>query len=146
MRRSGLITVLAVLQLVAGLFFAATAIYLIAETRNPEILKSQDAVGAVYGLKFTALAVSILAIPNFLAGIGLWRVQPWGRWLAVAINAVTLATLLYDPIFEHERMDLDDIWIAAVFAALLIVFLLPVVGKHLRSQQSAAKTLSESGT
>jgi uncharacterized membrane protein (DUF2068 family) len=145
-KRSGLITVLAILQLVAGLFFAGTAIYLIAETRNPEILKSQDAVGAVYGLKFAALAVSILAIPNFLAGIGLWRVKAWGRWLAVAINAVTLATLLYEPIFEHARMDLDDIGTALVFAGMLILFLLPVVGRHLRNDSAPAKTLPESGT
>jgi hypothetical protein len=144
-RRSGFITVLAILQMVAGLCFVGIAIYLLAQTRNPEILKSQDAAGAIFGYKIAALAVSILAIPNFLAGIGLWKVKAWGRWLAVAINGITLATLLYDPIFEHARMDRDDIGTALVFAGMLILFLLPVVGRHLRGAQSAAKTVPETG-
>ncbi len=146
MKRSPLITLLAILQLIAGLCFAGIAIYLIAQTRNPEILKSQDAAGAIFGYKIAALAVSILAIPNFLAGIGLWKVKPWGRWLAIAINGMTLAMLLYDPIFEHERMDRDDVGTALVFAGMLILFLLPVVGRHLRTEQAAAKTVSETGT
>lgn len=149
MKRTGLITVLAILQMLAGLSFAGIAIYLaiylVAQTRNSGVLKPQEAAGAIYGYKVAALAVSIVAVPNFLAGIGLWRMKPWGRWLAVAINGFTLATLLYGPIFEHESMDLADILTASTFAALLILFLLPVVGRHLRGEQTAVKALPEAG-
>ena len=39
-------------------------------------------VGVVFALAY--------ALANALAGWGLWKLQPWGRWLAIAVSALGL--------------------------------------------------------
>ena len=136
MTRSGLITALAVVQLLIGAVWLSIAFYLLSLTGSPEIANDQ---GAMQGLRIGALSIGIFAVPTLISAIGLWKIMQWGRWLAAAVYAVTLCALLYSPVIEHDPMDGSDITMAIVFAVLLIVFSLPAVGKQLKpgSQHSA---------
>jgi hypothetical protein len=139
MTRSGLITALAVVQLLIGAVWLSIAFYLLSLMGSPEIANDQ---GAMQGLRIGALSIGVFAVPTLISAVGLWKAMPWGRWLAVAIYALTLCALLYSAIFEHDPMDGSDITMAIVFAVLLVVFSLPAVGRQLRpsSQRSAIST------
>jgi|SRR5256885_16190986 len=136
MTRSGLITALAVVQLLIGAVWLSIAFYLLALMRSPEIANDQ---GALQGLRIGFISIVIFAVPTLVSAIALWKVQRWGRWLAIAVYAMTLCALLYGPIIDHDSLDGSDITIAIVFAVLLVAFSLPAVGKDLRksTQQSA---------
>src|SRR5215813_851524 len=106
---------------------------------SPEIANDQ---GAMQGLRRASLSTGIFAVPTLISAVGLWKVRRWGRWLAIALYALTLCALLYSPVFEHDPMDGSDITMSIVFAVLLIVFSLPAVGRQLGSgtQRSAVST------
>lgn len=141
MTRPGLITALAIVQLLIGAVWLSIAFYLLSLTRSPEIANDQ---GALQGLRIGFLSVIIFALPTLISSIALWRVKPWGRWLAIAVYGITLSALLYGPIAEHDTMDGSDVTMAIVFAVLLVLFALPPVGRQLKksSQQSAASIQS----
>ena len=139
MTRAGLITALAVVQLLIGAVWLSIAFYLLSLTQSPEIAHDQ---GALQGLRIGFVSILIFAVPTLISAIGLWKVKPWGRWVAIGMYALTLCALLYSPVFEHDPMDGSDIAMTIAFAVLLIVFSLPAVGRHLgrSTQQSTINT------
>ena len=130
MTRSGLITALAVVQLLIGAVWLSLAFYLLSLMSSPEIANDQ---GAMQGLRRASLSIGIFAVPTLISAVGLWKVKRWGRWLAIALYALTLCALFYGPVFEHDPMDGSDITMSIVFAVLLIVFSLPAVGRQLKA-------------
>ena len=136
MTRSGLITALAVVQLLIGAVWLSIAFYLLALMRSPEIANDQ---GALQGLRIGFVSIVIFAVPTLISAIALWKVKQWGRWLAITVYAITLCALLYGPIVDHDTMDGSDFTMAIVFAVLLVVFSLPQIGRQFRTstQQSA---------
>ena len=141
MTRSGLITALAIVQLLIGAVWLAIAFYLLSLMSSPEIANDQ---GAIEGLRIGFISIIIFAVPTLISAIGLWKVKAWGRWLAIAAYAITLCALLYGPVAEHDTMDGSDVTMAIVFAVLLVLFALPPVGRQLKksTQQSALSTQS----
>ena len=134
--RTGLITALAIVQLLIGAVWLAIAFYLLSLMRSPEIANDP---GALQGLRIGFISIVIFAVPTLISSFGLWKVKPWGRWLAIAVYAITLCALLYGPIADHDTMDGSDITMAIVFAVLLAVFSLPQIGRQLkRSIQHSA--------
>jgi uncharacterized membrane protein (DUF2068 family) len=129
MTRSGLITALAIVQLLIGAVWLSIAFYLLALMRSPEIAHDQ---GALQGLRIGFVSIIIFAVPTLISAVGLWKVRPWGRWLAITFYALTLCALLYSPVFEHDPMDGSDITMTIVFAVLLVLFSLPQVGRELK--------------
>jgi uncharacterized membrane protein (DUF2068 family) len=136
MSRSGLITALAVVQLLIGAVWLSIAFYLLALMRSPEIANDP---GALQGLRIGFVSIVVFAVPTLISAIALWKVRQWGRWLAIAVYALTLCALLYSPVFEHDTMDGSDITMSIVFAVLIVVFSLPQIGRQFRmsSPQSA---------
>jgi len=135
-KRTGLITALAIVQLLIGAVWLAIAFYLLSLMRSPEIANDP---GALQGLRIGFISIVVFAVPTLISSFALWKVKPWGRWLAIAVYAITLCTLLYGPIADHDTMDGSDITMAIVFAVLLVVFSLPQIGRQLKpsTQQSA---------
>jgi uncharacterized membrane protein (DUF2068 family) len=131
MTRSGLITALAIVQLLIGAVWLSIAFYLLALMRSPEIAHDQ---GALQGLRIGFVSIIIFAVPTLISAVGLWKVRPWGRWLAITFYALTLCALLYSPVFEHDPMDGSDITMTIVFAVLLVLFSLPQVGRELKTK------------
>ena len=138
MPRSGLITALAVVQLSVGAVWLAIAFYLLSLMSSPEIANDP---GALQGLRIGFISIAIFAVPTLISAIALWKVKAWGRWLAIAVYAITLCALLYGPVFEHDTMDGSDVTMTIVFAVLLVLFALPQIGRQLKpsSQPSALK-------
>lgn len=139
--RTGLITALAIVQLLLGAVWLAIAFYLLSLMRSPEIANDP---GALQGLRIGFISIVIFAVPTLISSFALWKVKPWGRWLAIAVYAITLCTLLYGPIADHDTMDGSDITMAIVFAVLLVLFALPQVGRQLKpnTPQSAVSIQS----
>jgi uncharacterized membrane protein (DUF2068 family) len=139
--RSGLITALAIVQLLIGAVWLSIAFYLLSLMRSPEIANDQ---GALQGLRIGFLSIIIFAVPTLISSAALWKVRAWGRWLAIAVYGITLSALLYGPIAEHDTMDGSDITVSIVFAVLLVLFALPQVGRQLKKsiQQSAVSIQS----
>lgn len=127
MSRSGLITALAVVQLLIGAVWLSIAFYLLSLMRSPEIANDQ---GALQGLRIGFVSIVLFAVPTLISAIALWKVKPWGRWLAIAVYVMWLCALLYSPVVEHDTMDGSDITMAIVFGVLLVVFSLPQVGRQ----------------
>ena len=134
MKRSGLITALAVVQLLIGAVSLSIALYLLALMRSPEIANDQ---GALQGLRIASVSIAIFAVPTLISAIAIWQLRRWGQWLSITLYAMTVCALLYSPVIEHDPMDGSDITMTVIFVGLLIVFSLPQVGRQLRksSQQ-----------
>ena len=139
MTRSGLITALAVVQLLIGAVWLSMAFYLLSLMGSPEIANDQ---GALQGLRIGFVSILIFAVPTLISALGLWKVKPWGRWLAIVFYALTLCALLYSPVFEHDPMDGSDIVMTIVFAVLLVVFSLPQIGRQLKQSSRPSGVIS----
>ena len=136
MKRSGLITALAGVQLLIGSLSLSIALYLLDLIRNPEIANDQAALQVV---RIFTRNVIIFTVPTLISAIGIWKVKRWGRWLAIMLYAVTVLVLLYGPVFEHETIEGSDIPRIVIIITLLVLFSLPAVGREFKrsTQQSA---------
>jgi phosphoribosylformylglycinamidine (FGAM) synthase-like enzyme len=132
MRRSRLLTTVSVLQTVMAAGCVAIVVFLVWLTRNPEVVKGKDAAQAVYGLKVGALAVGIFTLPVVVGAVGLWMRKRWARWVAALPNILFIGAMLWDPVIDRERPELDDAVITLIFIAMTVLLLLPAVGRALR--------------
>src|SRR5258707_14669887 len=100
MKRSPLVSIVNVLQLLLGLALAGLAIYLLALMRSPQTLADPDPVGTVHGLLIGAAVLGIPALITLIGVFGLWKRRFWGWVLSLATDVGTLAVLLYSMIDE----------------------------------------------
>jgi uncharacterized membrane protein (DUF2068 family) len=112
-------------------------VFLLWLTRSPEVLKNKDAAQAVYGLKAGALAVGLFAVPVIAGAVGLWMRKRWARWVAAIPNVVFVVAMLWDPMFEGERIDSEDAIMIATFVAFTVLLLLPALGRAVRQNTAA---------
>jgi hypothetical protein len=130
MKSPRLITAVTAIQLVVALVLASLAVFVLLQTRSPQILSEPDAADIIRGLKIGALALGLPALILAVAAYGLWKAQLWGWWLAFLINLVVDGILIYS-IFEDgwRAAELDNVIFAVCFAIPPILLLLPKVLK-----------------
>lgn len=83
-----------------------------------------------------ALIAPILGIAAYVIAavgivLGLWFGKLWARWMVVAVNFLMLIAMLAGPVVDHDYMDPDDIAFTALFAAMVIIALLPTFRRRL---------------
>lgn len=62
-------------------------------------------------------AFRILPVINIIALIGIWYLEPWGAYLAIACGVITIACDLYFGIYYH-------LYVAIPFTLILLFFVL----------------------
>jgi len=97
----------ATMELVLGVFCAATAAYL--------LLRSS----------FAAVVVACVAVVAFASAVGLFRRAKLGWWIAAVSNLLIAAALLWDA-FSEQYIDVAEIITGAIFLCLVaLLFLRP---------------------
>ncbi len=130
-RRPVLAIAASTVHIVLGVACVGIAVYCLYLTRSPQILKDKDAAETVYGLKIGAAIVGPVAIPYLLVGIGVWKGRLWGWVLGAVLDASVVALLLSDTLSER-RIDWDDVEIAVICLAPLLLLLFPPVWRWCR--------------
>jgi hypothetical protein len=128
MKRSALISIVNLLQLLLGLVLAGLSIYLLGLTRSRETLADPDPSGTVHGLFIGAAVLGIPAVITVIGAIGLWKRRFWGWVLSLATDVGTLAVLVYSMIDERD-WDGDEMALAAGCVVPIVLLLLPSVRK-----------------
>jgi hypothetical protein len=128
MKRPWLIATITTIHVVYALALAGLAVFVLLQTRSPEILSEPDAKDAIYGLEMGSLALGVPALILFAAVYGLWKGKLWGWWLAFLIDVSVDGVLIYS-VFEDgwRQAESDDVVLALCFASLPILLLLPKV-------------------
>jgi hypothetical protein len=128
MKRSPLISVVNVLQLLLGLVLAGLSIYLLTLTRSPETLADPDSAGTVHRLLIGAAVLGIPALITLIGVFGLWKRRFWGWVLSLATDVGTLVVLVYSMIGERD-WEGAEIALAAGCVLAIVLLLLPAVRK-----------------
>lgn len=128
MRRSPLITIVTVLQLLLGLLLAGLSIYVLALTRSPETLADPDMAGTVHGLLIGAAVLGIPALITLIGVIGLWKGKFWGWVLSLATDVGTLGVLIYS-MMDEGHWEPDEIGVFAGCVVPIVLLSLPAVRK-----------------
>ena len=126
MKRSPLISIVNVLQLLLGLVLAGLSIYLLALTRSPKTLADPDPAGTVHRLLIGAAVLGMPALITLIGALGLWKRRFWGWVLSLATDVGTLTVLVYSMIDERD-WEGDEIALAAGCLVLIVLLLLPKV-------------------
>ena len=126
MKRSPLITIVNVLQLLLGLLLAGLTIYLLILTRSRETLADPDSADTVHGLLIAAVVLGVPALITLIAVWGLWKRRFWGWVLSLGTDVGTLAVLVYSMIDEGS-WEGDEIALAAGIVVPVVLLLLPAV-------------------
>jgi hypothetical protein len=140
LKRSPLVTVILVWQLLLGLSLLGLTIYVLALTRSRETLADPDSVDTVHGLLIGAVVLGIPALATLIGVWGLWKRRFWGWVLSLATDVGVLAVLVYNFVGEKAR-DGDEIAFAVGFVVPLVLLLLPGVRRFYWSANST-KNLS----
>ena len=141
MKRSPLISIVNLLQLLLGLMLAGLSIYLVALTRSPKTLADPDPAGTVHGLLIGAAVLGVPALITLIGALGLWKRRFWGWVLSLATDVGTLTVLVYSMIDERD-WEGDEISWAAGCMLLIILLLLPAVRKFYWSAAVTTTSLS----
>src|SRR5258706_12000917 len=128
MKRSPLISIVNVLQLLLGSVLAALSIYLVILSRSPETLADPDPAGTVHGLLIGAAVLGVPALITLIGVFGLWKRRFWGWVLSLATDVGTLAVFVFSMIHERE-LGSDEICPAAGGGLAVFLVLLPAGGK-----------------
>jgi len=128
MKRSPLISIVNVLQLLLGVVLAGLTIYLLMLTRSPQTLADPDSAGTVHGLLIGAAVLGIPALITLIGVFGLWKHRFWGWVLSLATDVGTLVVLVYSMIDERD-WEGDEIALAAGCVLAIVLLLLPAVRK-----------------
>src|SRR5437764_8734216 len=112
MKRSPLVTIVNVLQLLLGILLATLTIYLLILARSRETRAESDAAGAVRGLLVGALIFGIPAVITLVGFWGLWNGKLWGWVLSLATNVGMIAGFVYS-ILSDTALDRDMIALGA---------------------------------
>jgi uncharacterized membrane protein (DUF2068 family) len=141
MKRSPLISIVNLLQLLLGLMLAGLSIYLVALTRSPKTLADPDPAGTVHRLLIGAAVLGAPALITLIGALGLWKRRFWGWVLSLATDVGTLTVLVYSMIDERD-WEGDEISWAAGCMLLIILLLLPAVRKFYWSAAVTTTSLS----
>lgn len=128
MKRSVLVTAIAVLQSLLTLVLAGVTIYLVWLAHSPNILAEPDAADASHGLMIGAKVIAGPAIVSCISSWGLWKNKRWGWWLALVMHVIIFATLAYGTLNENS-IDTEEIVVTLCFLVVPILLLLPRVRK-----------------
>jgi uncharacterized membrane protein (DUF2068 family) len=128
MKRSALVVTVLVSQFLLALLVLGTAAYVLWLTRSPDILNEPDAADAVRGLEIGAAVLGVPGLVLLVASVGLWLGRRWAWWLALATEAVMLATLLYS-MLDENTVEWDEATLTLCFLIFPILLLLPRVRK-----------------
>ncbi len=123
-------------------FLSAVACWLISSL--PGVVKGKDAAVTAHALRLAMIASTAYGVLALVAAVGLWRMQSWARWLAVALYGFLALGMVCDPMFGHEAVEMEDLVIAVIFIALTVLYALPSVGRALRTDSpvKAPETIS----
>ena len=138
MQRPRLILALAALQLVLGLVYMGGAIFLIHLTTTPEITNDKDAADAIQGILIAAAVAAAFGFGTLLSSFGLWLVEKWGRWLAIALNGLAAVFTIYN-LLDQSSIDWDEVAAPVMLLMALIPFLFPAVGRALAKPLNSTK-------
>jgi uncharacterized membrane protein (DUF2068 family) len=126
MKRSPLVTVAIVLQLLLGLLLAGLSIYVLTLTRSSANVADPDSADAIRGLLIGAAVLGVPAVITLIAAWGLWGRRFWGWVLSLATDVGVLAVLIYNLVTASNH-DGDEIKLAVAFVVPLVLLLLPQV-------------------
>lgn len=140
-RRPRLITALSIIQMVLAAIYLGGIVNLcyLAATANGQ--NAADVAKEVRGLLIGAAFSGSLAFGSVIAALGLWWQTQWGRWLAVTLLAIANAGLLIG-LYDEGDWEWDVLPALIPFALLLILFLLPAVGRALKRTPISGEDLS----
>ena len=141
MKRSPLISIVNVLQLLLGVVLAGLTIYLLALTRSPKTLADPDPAGTVHRLLIGAAVLGVPALITLIGVFGLWKRRFWGWVLSLATDVGTLTVLVYSMIDERD-WEGDEIALAAGCVLAIVLLLLPAVRKFYWSAAVTTTRLS----
>lgn len=135
MKRPRLILALAFLQLVLGVIYMSFAIYIIHQTTTPEIMNDSDAPDTIKGLLIGAALFGAMGFGTLVSSFGLWLVESWGRWLAIAMNGIAAGVMVYNA-FDESHLDWQDVAIPVALVLALVPYLFPTVGRALNGPKN----------
>jgi hypothetical protein len=123
MKRSPLITIVNVLQLLLGLLLAGLTIYLLILTRSRETLADPDSADTVHGLLIGAVVLGVPALITLIAVWGLWKRRFWGWVLSLGTDVGTLAVLVYSMIDEGDWEGYEMALAAGIVVPVVLLLL-----------------------
>src|SRR5882672_3389151 len=128
MKRSPLISIVNVLQLLLGVVLAGLTIYLLTLTRSPQTLADPDSAGTVHGLLIGAAVLGIPALITLIGVFGLWKHRFWGWVLSLATDVGTLV-VLFNRMTDEGEGEGDEIPLAGGCLLAIVLLLLREGGR-----------------
>lgn len=129
--RPASVTVANTLQLLLGLIYAGTLIYLFYLMRTPKIRQSPDALADLEGLTLAVCYLAPVALLTLFGAYGVWKNKRWGWLVSFMANFCVAAVFVYSLIDDGwHAADATDITLAAGSLLALIPLLLPPVWNH----------------
>jgi hypothetical protein len=124
MKRPGIVSFNAILNLFFGVLFTFINIYLIV-TSNPHqggsVLEISEWDWDV--IKWN-VPLTILSVASICVFVGLWRLRPWGRTLFIIVNLVLAAAMAYLVLFGGLESTVAKI----VLSVMGLIFLTAPLG------------------
>lgn len=131
-RRSGTILLAGAITLLAGLLTCLlAALFLIG---GNVLGDGEDTAFRIVGAVFLFFGVITLAV-----GVGILRIRPWARWMALANGALTVALIGLAFLATRDVAILFNPNLGALTAALLLV---PGVGDAFREESERRRALA----
>jgi uncharacterized membrane protein (DUF2068 family) len=138
--RPASVTVANTLQLLLGLIYAGTLIYLFYLMRTPKIRQSPDALADLEGLTLAVCYLAPVALLTLFGAYGMWKNKRWGWLVSFVANFCVAAVFVYSLIDEGwHAADATSITFAAGSLLALIPLLLPPVWKHFWRKPGSAQ-------
>jgi hypothetical protein len=112
-------------------------LYLLWQSRTPQIQSSRDSSEIVKGLY---IASSIIVAPGVLvlvSGLAMWKCKLWGWWLAIIADTCLMLVFVYSVINDGWRhADPDDIVFTVLSIIPVVLLALPAVRNHTGAKAS----------
>jgi hypothetical protein len=127
-KRSRLITAFTIIHAILGLIFVGGIVNL-----SIVIAQEKDDPDAVRGILIGMAACGVFAFVSVTTALGFWLQARWARGLAIANLAIVTIGLAIG-FYDDGGWEWDDLPFLVVFAALLVLHLLPTVKRRLRAE------------
>jgi len=126
--RPAIVTVVAVIQTAVAVAAVLAVLLLFYQNYSLPPGNTPEETQEIHmGLRVALSAAGICAVITVLIAWALWKRWRWGWWLGTVFYLLAVASILYGPIADRERMDMDDISVALVFLLLAVLLFLPKV-------------------